>query len=142
MKIKKIIIHSSMTKEGDDISLNDIEKIDMSRGLKCCGFHFVIRLDGTIEVGRSLEEIGAHTQDNNKNSIGICYIGGLDINGEPKDTRTHSQIYSLKKLVNKILHMYNLKPDNVYGHSDFSNTPCPCFDILDFRKELTNEQLY
>jgi hypothetical protein len=45
-------------------------------------------LDGTIEQGRELEAVGAHTKGHNAHSIGICYIGGLDKNGKPKDTRT------------------------------------------------------
>ena len=35
--------------------------------------------------------IGAHANHYNAHSIGICYEGGLDANGNPADTRTEAQ---------------------------------------------------
>ena len=86
--ISEIIIHCSATKEGLDFNVNDLRRWHKAQGWKDVGYHFVITLDGTIEQGRALEEIGSHTKGHNAHSIGICYIGGLDKNGKPKDTRT------------------------------------------------------
>ena len=53
----------------------------VSRGFQCIGYNYVIRLDGTVEVGRSLTIDGAHCNSKgfsgvsyNKHSIGICYV--------------------------------------------------------------------
>ena len=108
----------------------------MQRGFKNIGYHFVIRLNGTIEAGRSENEIGAHCLGQNEDSIGICYIGGLDEQGNPKDTRTNRQKKSLIELVNKLMKKYNIPIENIRGHYEFANKACPCFKIENFRKEL------
>ena len=76
-KIRKIIIHCSATKEGHDIDAAEIKKWHVEgNGWSDIGYHYVIKLDGTVEEGRPLERSGAHTLNHNFDSIGICYIGG------------------------------------------------------------------
>jgi len=128
--IDSIIIHSSATKEHQPFSAHDIDVWHKKRGFKKIGYHWVIKLDGTLEQGRDEGEIGAHTQGHNANSIGICYIGGMDGDGKPKDTRTPSQFATLRLLVQNLLQRYPTA--NVYGHRDFARTACPSFDV---RKE-------
>ena len=94
-----IVIHCSATKENKDYSIEDIKKWHLQRGFTNIGYHFIIRLNGTIEIGRPLNKPGAHVQNHNANSIGICYIGGLNDKGKPKDTRTKEQKESLDKLI-------------------------------------------
>ena len=48
------------------------------RGWSGIGYHFFIKRDGQIELGRPLQKQGAHTKNQNKNSIGLCYAGGVD----------------------------------------------------------------
>lgn len=81
--INEIIIHCSATREGQDFSVKDIDRWHKQRVFLMVGYHYIIRLDGTIEQGRPLEMIGAHCTGHNAHSIGICYIGGLDSNGNP-----------------------------------------------------------
>ena len=42
----------------------------------------------TTRAKRQQYEIALNCLGHNTESIGICYIGGLDENGKPKDTRT------------------------------------------------------
>lgn len=135
-----IVIHCSATKEGKNYSVEDIKKWHLQRGFKDVGYHFVIKLDGTIETGRSLDKIGAHVANNNTNTIGICYIGGLSSNNKSKDTRTNEQKEALTNLVN-ILKMF-IPIKYIKGHRDYSKDlnnngiiesneymkDCPCFD--------------
>ena len=72
-KVTKIIIHCSATFEGQDFDVNDITDWHISKGWKNCGYHYVIKLDGTVQEGRPLEEVGAHAKNHNRNSVGICY---------------------------------------------------------------------
>lgn len=74
-KIDKIIVHCADTPDGKDFTIKDIDRWHKERGWQCCGYHHVIRLDGTIENGRPLAQIGAHCKGYNENSIGICLIG-------------------------------------------------------------------
>ena len=90
------------------------------------GYHYVIKLNGIIELGRPLDMQGAHTKGQNKNSIGVCYIGGCDKDMEAKDTRTDAQKDSLIELLRVLKKMYpNAK---IHGHRDFAAKACPSFD--------------
>lgn len=87
-KIDSIIIHCSATRAGLDLRAKDIDCMHRQRGFTRIGYNFVIDLDGNVENGRPLSIDGAHCNTKgfsgvsyNKHSIGICYIGGLDVNG-------------------------------------------------------------
>lgn len=126
-KINKIILHCSATKEGRQFTAKDIDQWHKQRGWKGIGYHYVILLDGTIQPGRPESEIGAHTVGQNSNSIGICYIGGLDADGKAKDTRTDQQKEALHNLVSDLLKKY--PGSTVHGHNEFANKACPCFNV-------------
>lgn len=98
--IQHIVIHCSATAEGKEITAADVDKWHKAKGWEGIGYHFFIKLDGTIELGRRIKQIGSHVAGHNKNSIGICYAGGVETdNKTPKDTRTKAQMESMKKLV-------------------------------------------
>lgn len=126
-KVDEIIIHCSATKEGQNFKAKDIDAWHKQRGFKGIGYHYVIDLDGTVETGRSEDEIGAHCLNHNARSIGVCYIGGLDTTGKAKDTRTPQQKAALAKFVADL----KLKYPNaaVHGHNEFANKVCPCFTV-------------
>ena len=125
--ITEIIIHCSATPEGKSFTVADIDQWHRQRGFRCIGYHYVISLDGSVHAGRPISEEGAHCQGHNAHSIGICYIGGLDSLGKPKDTRTPQQKKALKNLVNQLKNQYpNAK---VHGHNEYAPKACPCFDV-------------
>ena len=131
--INEIIIHCSATKEGNKISATTIDRWHKDRGWRCIGYHYVVRIDGSIEYGRPVQDIGAHVKGKNKHSIGVCYIGGLDADMKPKDTRTRDQKESLLYLLKTLKRLH---PDaTIHGHRDFANKACPCFDA---NKEYCN----
>jgi len=141
--INLIVIHCSATEEGKDYSVADITQWHQARGFKTIGYHFLIHSDGSIdgelEGCRPIQEIGAHAKGYNRNSIGICYIGGLRY-GKPADTRTPAQIESLRCLVKALRSVF---PSEVVGHRDLSvdlngdgvispqewMKACPSFDV-------------
>ena len=144
--IDHIIIHCSATREGSSLSVEELEKIHRRRGFRGIGYHYYIRRDGTVTNTRPLEVIGAHCKGNNAHSVGICYEGGLDARGNPKDTRTPEQRSAMHLLVAQLLKRFK---NNVCicGHRDLSPDlngdgviepeewvkECPCFEG---RKEL------
>lgn len=126
-EIDKIIIHCSDSPLGRDDSAADIDRWHKAKGWRKIGYHFVIRLDGTIETGREIDEVGAHCKGQNTHSIGICYIGGRGADGKPADTRTEKQRSALRSLVEYLRERYGYL--EVYGHRYFDNSKaCPCFN--------------
>ncbi len=129
---EKIIIHCSATEEGKDFSAADIDRWHRVRGFRKIGYHYVVRLDGTDERGRADSEEGAHCpqESMNRRSIAICYIGGLDRSGSPKDTRTEAQKRTILTLVRTLRGRYGRLP--VCGHRDIRGVvkACPCFDAV------------
>ena len=135
-QINYIIIHCSATKAGQDFRAKDIDRWHRERGWDGIGYHKVIDLDGTIEPGRSEAKPGAHCKGHNSDSIGICYIGGLDKNGKPADTRTELQKAALTGLVADYKRRFpNAK---VVGHRDMPNVhkACPCFNAKEEYKNI------
>lgn len=128
MKIEAIIIHCSATPEGREFHATDIDRWHRQRGFRCIGYHYVVTLDGSVEKGRDESAPGAHCvqQGMNRRSIGVCYIGGVDKAGKPKDTRTEAQKMNLLRLIDDLRRRYPLA--KVYGHRDFAPKACPCFD--------------
>lgn len=90
-KINYIVVHCSATREAYVLTPEALESEHRRRGFRTTGYHYYIRRDGTVLGTRSLELPGAHCRGHNKYSIGICYEGGLDARGNPKDTRTPEQ---------------------------------------------------
>lgn len=126
-KIKEIIVHCSATAEGKDFCAKDIDLWHRAQGWDCIGYHYVVKLDGTVESGRPIEKVGAHCKGHNAYSIGVCYIGGLAADGKtPKDTRTPQQKAALQLLVDNLKRVY--PGSKVYGHCDFASKACPCFN--------------
>lgn len=134
-----IVIHCTVTPEGKDLSAKDIDKMHRKQGLNGVGFHFIVRLNGTVELGRPVQAVGAHVQGLNGTSIGIAYVGGTDKEGRAKDTRTEPQKVALRAIVERVAKGY---PNaTVTGHRDctrgfgradpFLRLPeSPCFDAV------------
>ena len=80
-----------------------------------------------IEPGRPEFMIGAHCLNHNAHSIGICYEGGLDIRGQPADTRTPEQKAALRWLLQQLHRAYPRAL--IVGHHDLNpQKACPCIE--------------
>ena len=133
-QINEIIVHCTATKEGENFKVEDINRWHKQRGWNMIGYHYVVYLDGTIHQGRSEDQIGAHCLKHNTNSIGVVYVGGLDANGKPKDTRTEAQKKGLRKLLTELKHKY--PKATIHGHKDFAPKACPSFDATKEYKDI------
>lgn len=132
-EINKIIIHCSATPPTSDIGAFQIDEWHKKQGWAGIGYHFVIRRNGEIENGRPVEVTGAHCQGQNRDSIGICLVGGIDRNGDPQNNFTDAQFASLRRLVLELKEKYHIS--YIFGHNEFANKACPCFDVQEFFKE-------
>ena len=128
--VRLLIIHCSATLPDQRVTVQDIDRWHRQRGFDCIGYHFYITVDGTIWTGRPLNQVGAHCKGYNAHSIGICYEGGLDEEGNPCDTRTLLQKAALVALINKLREIYPTA--DVVGHNDLDlHKACPCFSAVE-----------
>lgn len=133
--INEIIVHCTATQEGREVTVSEIRQWHKARGFSDIGYHYVIHLDGTMELGRDVDISGAHCTNHNAHSIGVVYVGGCGKDGKtPKDTRTDDQKASLAALLMDLKKIYPLA--KIHGHRDFANKACPSFDATKEYKKL------
>jgi N-acetylmuramoyl-L-alanine amidase len=115
-EIKYHIIHCSDSTFGD---VKEIRKWHLARGFKDIGYHFIIRQDGEIEMGRALNEIGAHCRGHNMQSVGTCLIG--------QSKFTAKQFTSLEKIHHMLKALF--KGVQLKAHCELnSDKTCPNFN--------------
>ena len=126
--ITLIILHCSAVRPDQTSSAAQIDTWHRQRGFHLgIGYHYVIRRNGEIEQGRPEYMVGAHCLNHNAHSIGVCYEGGLDIRGQPDDTRTTAQKVALRLLLEDLHRRY--PKALILGHHDLNpGKPCPNFD--------------
>lgn len=125
-KINEIIIHCTATEYFLPVTKTDLFQWHVvERCFNDIGYHYVIDQNGIIIKCRPLNISGAHCKGHNKNSIGICYVGGLK-DGISCDTRTIPQKETLNKLIEDLCNSFPIT--KISGHNMYSNKACPCFD--------------
>ena len=130
-KIDKVIIHCADTKTNQNFDVSDIDRWHKNKGWTEIGYHYYIKLDGTIQTGRKLKRVGAHCAGHNSSSVGVCLEGGKNPDGTKWDMCTSKQEYAVEKLLLTLGKDYpNI---TLHGHYEFSKTKsCPNFDINKF----------
>ena len=143
-EIKEVILHCTATPADRVLTVKEIRKWHVKeRGWSDIGYHFLIHQDGTIERGRHIGKVGAHTWGNNYGSIGVAYSGGVvkkvkkSLDKEKpkskttfvsKDTMTKKQEDSFRNLFTMLQVMFGeLK---LTGHNDYNQAKdCPSFKV-------------
>jgi N-acetylmuramoyl-L-alanine amidase len=123
-KIDSIIVHCSDSPDSRNIGVAEITKWHQERGFRTCGYHKVIRRDGTIERGRPDREIGAHCVGHNRGSLGICWVG--------RDTPGDEQYGMLVETIKNWCIDYGIPAERVVGHREaapMSGKTCPNLDM-------------
>lgn len=135
-KIDEIILHCTATAEGKDYTVDDIRRWHVQgNGWKDIGYHYVIYRDGTVHVGRPLDQIGAHCTGHNAGTVGIVYVGGLSADGKTaKDTRTAAQREAMYTLCRILCDALGIK--KITGHNQYAAKACPSFDVRKWRTEV------
>ena len=116
-----IVIHH--TGENDiDATAEQIHEWHIANGWAGIGYHFVIRKDGTIEIGRPEWAVGSHAYGEKSHTIGIHLSGDFQ-QAQPTD----AQINSCAELVRDLCNDYQIliSRENIVGHCDLMSTDCP-----------------
>ncbi len=127
--VKYIVVHCTATGPDVDYTPSRLQADHRARGFRSVGYHYYIRRDGSVTQHRWLLQVGAHCYPHNRRSIGVCYEGGLDAKGRPRDTRTDSQRAALVDLLGCLKHLF--PQAEIVGHRDLPGVlpkDCPCFD--------------
>jgi N-acetylmuramoyl-L-alanine amidase len=124
-----IVVHCSASAPKVNADAAMIDRWHRQQGWACIGYHYVIKRDGTVEDGREVNRIGAHTSGYNSESVGICLSGGVDDNQKAVNNFTPEQFASLKELLRKLRLVYPHAA--IQGHRDFQKVAkdCPSFDV-------------
>ena len=129
-RTRYIVVHCAATKPTQDVGVAEIRDWHVTqRKWADIGYHYVIRRNGNIETGRPHPDIGAHVEGHNRESVGLCLVGGVSATNEPEANYTQAQWASLKALVHAMTVEYS--DAQVVGHRDFPGVTkaCPCFDV-------------
>ena len=136
--IDTIIVHCSATREGQDVTTDTIRHWHVDgNGWSDIGYHYVIELDGRVVSGRPLYQRGAHCTGHNATSIGICYVGGLTIDGKkPKDTRTRAQRLAMCELIDRLSAQFSIPNTGIHVHNEYAHKACPSFSRTQLLADL------
>ena len=131
--IKYLTIHCAATPEGRDVKAATISQWDKDKFVQV-SYHHVVEIDGNAVRTLGDDTKGAHVGGANTGNIGVCYVGGVDKAGNPKDTRTPAQKKALAEIVRKYQAAY--PGIIVRGHRDWPGVKkaCPSFDVAAWLK--------
>lgn len=118
------------------------------RGFNNIAYNWYVAKDGTAFEGRPMSVMPASVSGYNRGAVAICYEGGLDSEGKPKDTRTDAQKATTEKLIREIVDVHPII--EIKGHRDYSPDKnnngkidkwefiksCPCFDTKEWLNEI------
>jgi len=129
-KISRVVIHCSDSPDTMDIGKAEITEWHKQRGFDTIGYHAVCRRDGSIEIGRPEDAVGAHVKGHNADSLGVCVVGRKDF--------TPAQMIALITLVRSWMRKYNITAQNVLGHYELDKgKSCPNLNLNSLREAIT-----
>lgn len=136
--VKYIAIHCSASPPSVYADAKVIDRWHRDRGFLRIGYHKVIKRDGVVEDGRSIDEVGAHIEGYNSVSVGVVLVGGVDEHNVPSDNFTSIQKNSLIKVIHALL--VRFPNATVQGHRDFPNVAkaCPSFQVKEWWKTVNH----
>ena len=132
--VNLIVIHCSATRCNRRFTVDMLKACHNARfGNKGIGYHYYIERDGHLYQTRDESLVGMHARHYNAHSIGICYEGGLNEQGQAADTRTPEQRAALIALLRSLKEDY--PQAEILGHRELEGVhkDCPSFDCQEYR---------
>lgn len=140
--IDTIMVHCTATPPKREVTVAELDSWHKAKNFERCsnghyaGYHLLVHIDGSYERIRPDNERGQHCPQSNMNNraVSVCYVGGVDNNNKPCDTRTEAQ----KKTLVTLLRTLRAKYPNaqIVGHRDYAPKACPSFDAKNEYKDI------
>ena len=111
-----IILHHAAAVK---LSADEAHKIHLGKGWTGIGYHFYVRKDGSVYRGRPIDTVGAHCQDYNSRSVGICFEGNYETEAVMPDAQRRAG----QELIGYLKGVYSKA--KIKKHKDFNPTACP-----------------
>ena len=123
-----IVIHCTQTPPNMDVDVAKVTEWHTQRGFDTIGYHYLIKRDGTLQVGRDEDVVGAHAVAVNGTSIGVALAGGGNADKGWENNFTPIQFETLKSILLKLKDKYNI--EKIIGHYQVDDKKeCPSFDV-------------
>ena len=144
-EITEFVTHWTETPTNKNIGSEEINKIHLELGYEGIGYHYIIRRDGSLQRGRPLNLEGQHANVNghNSRSIGVVFVGGINV---PVGTPNIQDFVSVQSLTRSQLNTFDHFCRSFYtifpggqglGHNDLDHDQFdPGFDVRNY--VLTN----
>lgn len=145
-----IVIHHSLTKDGETVSWNAIRQYHKTeRGWDDIGYHFGIeKIGGRYEtlLGRLPDAVGAHCKELGMNALayGLCLVGNFDETDVPQE-----QLFAAQLLCAFLCREKSIPVRHIYGHrevgmlagfnwreGEYKSCPGARFDMGMFRNDV------
>lgn len=132
--IDKIIVHWTETHTNRNIGSEEIDK--WQEGIV---YNLIIRRDGSIQRGLPFSKNGNHAPGHDQNSLGVCFVGGINA---PTGTPNYENYISAASLTRSQLNSFDHVCKTFYayypggkisGHNELDETQeDPGFDVVDY----------
>ena len=129
--VRFLVVHCSATRCDRNFSVERLIETGMEKWGQP-SYHYYVRRNGTIIPILPESVRGVHAVGYNYCSIGICYEGGYDANGEAADTRTELQKHALYELLKQLHDDY--PQARIVGHRELPGVhkACPCYSMDEY----------
>ncbi len=142
----EMVVHWSETYTNSNLSAAQLTELT---GAGDNAYHFIIRRDGSVERGVNLNGVADHcnTLGHNQHSIGVCFVGGLNVSSGSDDlyevasarSITLSQYNSFYQIMRTFFMQF--PGGQALGHMDIdANQEDPGFDVREYAFNNFNKQ--
>lgn len=112
-----------------------IDKWHRDRGWNGIGYHYFIKRNGELQIGRDVDLTPAAQAPYNHNTIAIVMHGGEEISRNPykyADDFTAEQRFTLVQLCTRLHSLYPMA--TFHGHCEVAPKACPVYDYKSILK--------
>lgn len=143
-----LILHDSRTAPDVSKPIEVMRWKAREMGMLDIGYHIVVDRDGVIHLLRPLDRMGCHTAGYNDESIGVCFLGGVNERGHRADNFTRVQHTTMLAISCAFLHEYlPAAPEaRVVGKKELGGyrrgkSDNPVFNVKALREQLIERRI-